>query len=84
MLVSVGLIVSLALAPAASSAHDARLQEQATKLAGETDAAIAHGDYATAIQRAEAALDIHERLNLKAEAAWDLGAVGLANQYLGR
>src|SRR6185503_9616596 len=44
----------------------------------------AHGDYQAAIRQAQNAFDLHERLGAHADAAWDLNAIGLANQYLGR
>ena len=56
----------------------------ARALTAVTDASIALGDYESAIQEAQEAFDIHQRLGQRAEAAWDLNAVGLANLYLGR
>src|SRR5256712_1464270 len=56
----------------------------ARALTAVTDASIALGDYESAIQEAQEAFDIHQRLGQGAEAAWDLNAVGLANLYLGR
>ena len=53
-------------------------------LAAATDASIALGDYESAIQDAQEAYDLHQRLGQRADAAWDLNAAGLANLYLGR
>jgi CHAT domain-containing protein len=54
------------------------------ELVAATDAALARGDYAAALRQAQQAFDAHERLGQHADAAWDLNAIGLANQYLGR
>ena len=56
----------------------------ARALAAATDASIALGEYESAIQEAQEAFDVHQRLGQRADAAWDLNAVGLANLYLGR
>ena len=56
----------------------------ARALAAATDASIALGDYESAIQEAQEAFDVHQQLGQRADAAWDLNAVGLANLYLGR
>jgi tetratricopeptide (TPR) repeat protein len=56
----------------------------ARALAAATDASLALGEYESAIQDAQEAFDIHQRLGERAEAAGDLNAVGLANLYLGR
>ena len=56
----------------------------ARALAAVTDASLALGEYESAIQEAQEAFDIHQRLGQRADAAWDLNAVGLANLYLGR
>src|SRR6266850_4214478 len=53
-------------------------------LAAATDASLALGEYESAIQEAQEAFAIHQRLGERAEAAGDLNAVGLANLYLGR
>src|SRR5881409_641876 len=56
----------------------------ARALAAATDSSLALGEYESAIQDAQEAFDIHQRLGERAEAAGDLNAVGLANLYLGR
>ena len=53
-------------------------------MAAATDASLARGDYQTALVQAQKALALHQRLGAAGDAAWDLNAVGLANQYLGR
>jgi len=59
------------------------LLQDARALSTATDAALARGDYQSALQQAQAAYEAHERLCQHADAAWDLNAIGLANQYLG-
>ena len=49
-----------------------------------TDASLALGEYESAIQEAQEALTVHQALGQRADAAWDLNAVGLASLYLGR
>ena len=56
----------------------------ARALAAATDASLALGEYESAIRVAQEAFDLHQRLGQRADAAWDLNAVGLANLYLGR
>lgn len=56
----------------------------ARALAAATDAAIALGDYESAITAAREAFDVHQRLGWRSDAAWDLNEVGRANLYLGR
>ncbi len=56
----------------------------ARALAAATDASLALGEYASAIQEAQEAFEVHQRLGQRSDAAWDLNAVGLANLYLGR
>jgi CHAT domain-containing protein len=75
------LIVALALGAPQDAAD---LQTQAKALSAATDAALAKGDYETAIAKARAAFALHEQLGAPADAAWDLNAIGLANQYLTR
>ena len=57
---------------------------EARAMAAATDASLARGDYEVAIVQANKAFALHEGLGADADAAWDLNAVGLANQYLGR
>ncbi len=57
---------------------------EARALAAATDASLSRGDYQAAIRQAQSAFDLHEALGARADAAWDLNAIGLANQYLGR
>jgi tetratricopeptide (TPR) repeat protein len=85
VITTVWLVCALALhavnAPAGGGqARDA----EARALAAATDASLARGDYQSAIRQAQNAFDLHERLGARADAAWDLNAIGLANQYLGR
>ena len=56
----------------------------ARALAAATDASLALGEYEPAIQEAQEAFDVHQRLGQRGDAAWDLNAVGLANLYLAR
>ena len=56
----------------------------ARALAAVTDASLALGEYEAAIQEAQEAHDVHQRLGQRADAAWDLNAIGLANLYLAR
>ena len=56
----------------------------ARALAAATDASLALGEYEAAIQEAQEAFDVHQRLGQQADAAWDLNAIGLANLYLAR
>jgi tetratricopeptide (TPR) repeat protein len=65
-----------------SLAGDARID--ARELVAATDAAIANGNYQEAIRLAQQAFDLHQRAGAIADAAWDLNALGLAQQYLGR
>ena len=85
MIITVLLVCSLAVRAVDAAAVDekARAQE-ARALAAATDASLARGDYETAIRQAQSAFDLHEGLGARADAAWDLNAIGLANQYLGR
>ena len=76
--------VVMALAAAAPADGAGQLQVQARALVAATDAALAKGDYETAIVKAQQAYAVHEQLGAHADAAWDLNAVGLANQYLTR
>jgi len=71
---------------AASLAWDAQddAAARAKALSAATDASLARGDYQKAIAEAREAFTLHEGLGQRAEAAWDLNAIGLANQYLGR
>jgi tetratricopeptide (TPR) repeat protein len=57
---------------------------RAKALSAATDASLARGDYQQAIAEAREAFALHERLGQPADAAWDLNAIGLANQYLAR
>ena len=57
---------------------------RARALSTATDASLARGDYQNAIAEAQEAFALHEGLGQHADAAWDLNAIGLANQYLGR
>src|SRR5262245_23810361 len=57
---------------------------RARTLTAATDAALARGDYQRAIADAQEAFALHQQFGQQAEAAWDLNAIGLANQYLGR
>jgi tetratricopeptide (TPR) repeat protein len=75
--------IAVRTADAAVVDDKARVQE-ARALAAATDASLARGDYQTAIRQAQEAFDLHEGLGARADAAWDLNAIGLANQYLGR
>jgi tetratricopeptide (TPR) repeat protein len=85
MITTVLFVCSLAvpIVDAAAVDEKARAQE-ARALAAATDASLARGDYETAIRQAQSAFDLHEGLGARADAAWDLNAIGLANQYLGR
>jgi len=56
----------------------------ARALASATDASLALGEYEAAIQEAQEAFEVHQRLGQQADAAWDLNAIGLANLYLAR
>jgi tetratricopeptide (TPR) repeat protein len=79
------LVCSLAVGTLDAAAVDEKTRAQeARALAAATDAALARGDYQTAIRQAQSAFDLHEGLGARADAAWDLNAIGLANQYLGR
>jgi tetratricopeptide (TPR) repeat protein len=49
-----------------------------------SEAALAKGDYETALAKAQQAFSADEQLRAHADAAWDLNTVGLANQYLTR
>jgi tetratricopeptide (TPR) repeat protein len=73
------LVTTLALA-----ARDAARIAEARTLAAATDASLARGDYQAALTETQQAFDLHQRLGADADAAWDLNAAGLANQYLGR
>src|SRR5262245_56810243 len=57
---------------------------RARALTAATDASLARGDYQKAIDEARDAFALHQQLGQQAEAAWELNAVGLAQQYLGR
>jgi CHAT domain-containing protein/tetratricopeptide (TPR) repeat protein len=70
------------LLPALRTSSD--LKSLVSALVAATDASLALGDYQSAIQEAEEALAVHQRLGQRTEAAWDLNAVGLANFYLAR
>jgi tetratricopeptide (TPR) repeat protein len=76
------VLIAGSLAARAQNGDKARAQE-ARVLATATDASLARGDYQAAISQAQRAFDLHERLGARADAAWDLNAIGLANQYLG-
>ena len=68
----------------ASGVPDRAGLAEARALAAATDAALARGDYQAALVQAQKAFDLHQGLGDAADAAWDLNAAGLANQYLGR
>jgi len=72
----------LDLMPGLRAGHD--LAALARALATATDASLALGEYESAIQEAQEAFDVHSRLGKRADSAWDLNAMGLANLYLGR
>ncbi|MCU1384028.1 MAG: Tetratricopeptide 2 repeat protein [Acidobacteria bacterium] len=72
------IVCALALAAPDSGVADARA------FAAATDAALARGDYQAALVQTQKAFELHQRLGADADAAWDLNAAGLANQYLGR
>jgi CHAT domain-containing protein len=79
------LVCSLAMRTVDGAAVDDQARAaEARALAAATDASLARGDYQAAIRQAQSAFDLHERLGARADAAWDLNAIGLANQYLGR
>ena len=78
----VWLLIALAAGAPPEAASELRAQAQA--LTAATDAALAKGDYEGAVKRAQEAFTVHERLGAHADAAWDLNAIGLANQYLTR
>ena len=78
------LCLWLSLLAAASAWGPDDRAGRARALGEATDASIARGDYQRAILEAQQAFDLHERLGQAADAAWDLNAIGLANQYLGR
>jgi tetratricopeptide (TPR) repeat protein len=85
VITTVLLVCSLALrAFDGGAVHEQASVEEARALAAATDASLARGDYQTAIRQAQSAYDLHEGLGAHADAAWDLNAIGLANQYLGR
>jgi tetratricopeptide (TPR) repeat protein len=81
----VGLVSLLFVFWLASPAADdpARIAE-ARAVAAATDASLARGDYETALVQAHQALALHEALGADGDAAWDLNAIGLAQQYLAR
>ena len=56
----------------------------ARALAAATEASLALGQYEAAIQEAQEAFDLHQRLGQRADAARAINWVGLANLYLGR
>src|SRR5262245_18010035 len=70
-----------ALLPALRAENDRAALARA--LTAATDASLALGEYEPAIREAEEAFDVHQQLGQRADAAWDLNAVGLANFYLG-
>jgi tetratricopeptide (TPR) repeat protein len=76
--------LSLSAAAAAYAHGQDDIASRARALTLATDASLAKGDYQKAIAEAQEAFALHEQLGQRAEAAWDLNAIGLANQYLGR
>ena len=82
ILVIAAVLVVCPLAVRAQIDDKARAQE-ARALAAATDASLAKGDYQAAIRQAQSAFELHQSLGARADAAWDLNAIGLANQYLG-
>ena len=80
MIAALLLVWSLAL----PGQDDPARVEEARAVAAATDASLARGDYQTALVQAQKAFALHQRLGADGDAAWDLNAAGLANQYLGR
>ncbi len=84
MITTVLLVCSLAMSTVDAASGQQTPAQEARALAAATDASLARGDYQTAIGQAQRAFDLHEGLGARADAAWDLNAIGLANQYLAR
>ena len=80
MIAALLLVWSLAL----PALDDPARVEEARAMSAATDASLARGDYQTALVQAQKAFVLHDRLGADGDAAWDLNAAGLANQYLGR
>lgn len=80
MIAALLLVWSLAL----PAPDDPARVEEARAMAAATDTSLARGDYQTALVQAQKAFTLHARLGADGDAAWDLNAAGLANQYLGR
>jgi tetratricopeptide (TPR) repeat protein len=77
-------VLALGVVDTEAAADTLRVPQDAKSLAAATDASLSRGDYEAALRQAQQALEAHQGLGADADAAWDLNAIGLAHQYLGR